>query len=150
MPLEKLFADKFKRDKLSLSIMNLNSDDGKLILPKIRGGADKFRRVKEIELYKNLMINGKWTVLNELLPESTDKKLLFPFRDFLAEPLMFLKDGTLYEGRNRVIALSEIPVGLSVPFVVLLGLGKKEEILWNKWHNWTVTFGYRNTQFKRK
>ena len=61
-----------------------------------------------IEQYKQWMLDGKWA----LLYNGTGSK-------FINDPLIFLPNGMLYEGKHRVIALSELPPEFVAPFWVL-------------------------------
>ena len=73
---------------------------------------------ERIERYKELMLDGKWSLFyNGTAPR------------FINDPLIFLPSGRLFEGKHRMLALSEIEGddGLELPFWVLRDFTAIEE-----------------------
>jgi hypothetical protein len=63
---------------------------------------------ERIERYKEWMQEEKWS----LFYNGTAAK-------FINDPLIFLPNGILYEGKHRIIALSELPDNIAVEFWIL-------------------------------
>ena len=73
---------------------------------------------ERIERYRQLMLDGKWS----LFYNGTDPR-------FINDPLIFLPGGRLFEGKHRIVALSEISDDdrREVPFWVLRDFTALEE-----------------------
>lgn len=73
---------------------------------------------ERIDRYKEWMLAGKWA----LFYNGTGYK-------FINDPLIFLTNGRLFEGKHRVIALSELPEDVTVDFWVLRDFTEQEAFL---------------------
>jgi len=118
---DKLY-NKLKSNVLKVNILNLSRDDAKIIYDDYF----KFRSIErinrynsggarnKIEQYKKIMKNNKWDLFH--IGEGE------PFtKPFVHDPLIFKDSGILFEGKHRIIALSELETNIVIPFFVILG-----------------------------
>jgi hypothetical protein len=78
-------------------------------------GLEGYGYRERIEQYKRWMRAGKWS----LFYNGTSS-------GFIQDPLIFLPEGILYEGKHRVIALSEMEDGFRAEFWVLRDFTEQE------------------------
>ena len=123
-------AISMRSNELRADIVYLTPEDArKIISSKINGYPHTFpkwkgsvpakyyegKSRKKIERYKKWMLNGWFSIF-------WDKRTSTPRKEYVHPPIIFSADGFLYEGKHRIIALSEISdVSLRVPFLILRG-----------------------------
>lgn len=91
---------------MEIRVETLTGQDALEVVRK--SGLDGYGHRERIEQYKAWMLGGKWA----LFYNGTSSR-------FINDPLMFLPNGILYEGKHRIIALSELPSDFGAQFWVL-------------------------------
>lgn len=114
--------NRFASDDLKISLVRLNTWDVSREWLE-RGYFTQHYLTDEqfqgkINIYRQAMITGEWKNVQEFLEAWT-----FP-ESWSRTPLVFLKDGTLYEGKHRMAALATTDAPVSFDFLVITGWGE--------------------------
>lgn len=110
--------DKFKRDKLTAEIISISRDEARELWDEIKGEGivDKYNSHgyrKRIERFKQFMAQGEWTLFYNPKTRQGIK--------FVHDPIIFDKEGEVFEGKHRIIALSEQEENINIPFLAIMG-----------------------------
>jgi len=87
----------------------------------------------KVEQYRDLMIEGKWS----LFYNGTSKQLIH-------DPLIFIGQNKLFEGKHRISALAKMPDDFKAEFWVLRDFNREHIDIFKRWHkNWQLVTNWR-------
>ena len=121
--------NRLKSRELKACIMEIRRDEARLMLSQ--SNQETLSRYQEgayrakIDRFIDIMAKGEWSIFNK--PGGIGK--------FVFDPILITPNGCVYEGKHRMVALSEQEKNIKIEFLVILGFGEKYTSEWGAWRN---------------
>lgn len=122
--------EKFKKDNLEFTLLDISVKEAKELVKNTLDQKDN--RISKLGIEKKKVDRLKAIFNHKIFSLFNDANAT---QSFVRDPIIFNVDGTIYEGRHRMVSFSKLEDEMiTIKFFVILGFGEKYKKMWHDYH----------------